>query len=121
MGIGWVSMNAVVVRLSDALVSVVELEVSVDPVVVKLSVAVLVDSPVLAAAATWVELEVAVSRMVSVVVLVDMMVSVLTAAVTLVVLEVVLRMVEVEEIGEDSAPPVYVIVSPLLVTRSAKE
>ena len=119
------SMDAVVVRLSDvALVSVVELEVSVDPVVVKLSAAVLVDMverPVLAAVATWVELEVGVSRMVSVVVLVDMMVSVLTAAVTLVVLEVVLRMVEVEEIGEDSAPPVYVVVSPLLVTRSAKE
>lgn len=38
MGVGWVSMDAVVVRLSDvALVSVVELEVSVDPVVVKLS------------------------------------------------------------------------------------
>jgi hypothetical protein len=71
----------------------VELEVSVDPVAVNL-----------------VELEVGVDRIVSVVVLVD------TAAVTLVVLEVVLKMVEVEEIGEDSAPPVCAVVSPLLVT-----
>jgi hypothetical protein len=77
----------------------VELEVSVDPVVVNLSVVVLVDLvelPVLTPAAIWVELEVGVDRMVSVVALVDIMeLSVLT--VTLVVLEVVLRMVEVEE------------------------
>ena len=120
MRVGWVSMDAVEVKLSVvAFVSVVELEVSVDPVVMLVD---MVERPVLAAAATWKELEVGVSRMVSVVVLVDMMeLSVLTAAVTLVVLEVVLRMVEVEEIGEDSAPPVYVVVSPLLVTRSAKE
>lgn len=78
----------------------------------------------LTAAATWVEFEVSVDPVevkLSVVVLVDMVeLSVLTAAVTLVVLEVVLRMVEVE-IGEDSAPPVYVVVSPLLDNESAKE
>lgn len=78
----------------------------------------------LTAAATWVEFKVSVDPVIvklSVVVLVDMVeLSVLTPAVTLVVLEVVLRMVDVE-IGEASAPPMCVVVGPLLVTRSAKE